>query len=342
MARKELLEEAMDAVDLLHRVVLVLGPLGHPSRYDGLRRSRRRNQRRMRLLAVVDYVRKPLDVGKIGIKRALFRRLPDASDDERRGLPVGRAVDAPLVPRKPLEPASVGFPNELRALLGDVGLVDPDEVVEDDGILASAEDDEDLLEPIKPGGARVSVVQGRGRHGMVLKQMDEVFRPFGERDLPRVEYGVRERVEPPAAPRVEALEGLDAVLSPAAFPYPGAAASRASLDGDGVDEAYLGRSGLRVLLDVPPDDVLLDEKPGRTAQKDGLGVDLVLFHASPFPRVRRRAPGSGETSDGIRLRTCSKSAWFGSEHIINGGFPLFKNHACALFAFKLIMHKMLH
>ena len=176
---------------------------------------------------------------------------------------------------------------------------------------------------------------------MVLKQMDEVFRPFGERDLPRVEYGVREWIEPPAAPLGGALVRLDPVAPPAALPDARAPAVRASLYGDGVYEAYLGRPGLRVLLDVPPDDVLLDEKPGRTAQKDGLGVDLALFHVSPFPRVRRRTPGSGETSDGIRLRTCSKSAWFGSEHIINGGFPSFKNHACALFALNLIFMQRL-
>ena len=171
---------------------------------------------------------------------------------------------------------------------------------------------------------------------MVLEEVDEVLRPFGERDLPRVEYGVGERVEPLPASRVEAFVCLDAVLASAAFPDARAPAVRASLYGDGVYEAYLGRPGLRVFLDVPPDDVLLDEKPGRTAQKDGLGVDLVLFHVSPFPRVRRRAPGSGETSDGIRLRTSSKSASLGSENIINGGGRLFKNHAGALFAFKEI------
>lgn len=129
---------------------------------------------------------------------------------------------------------------------------------------------------------------------MVLEEVDEVLRPFGERDLPRVEYGVGERVEPLPASRVEALEGLGAVLAPAKPPYSGAAASRAPLDGDGVDEAYLGRSGLRVLLDVPPDDVLLDEKPGRTAQKDGLGVSLVLLFI--FRRFREFGGGRREAA----------------------------------------------
>ena len=113
MPREEPLEEPVDAVNGLHRVVLILGPLRHPSRYDGLRRSRRRDDRGMGFLAVMDYVRKPLDVGEVGVKRAFLGRLADASDDERRRLPVGRAVDAPLVPRKPLEPASAGLQNEL-------------------------------------------------------------------------------------------------------------------------------------------------------------------------------------------------------------------------------------
>ena len=184
MPREELLEETVDAVDFVHRIALVADPLGHPSRYDGLRRARRRDDRGMGFLAVVDDVRKALDMGEVRVGRALLRRLPDASDDERRGLPVGRAVDAPLVPRKPLEPASVGFPDELRALLRDVGLVYEDEVIEEDGILVPFQHEEYLREPIKARGVGVSVVQRGAGDRMVLEEVDEVLRPFGERYLP--------------------------------------------------------------------------------------------------------------------------------------------------------------
>ena len=181
---------------------------------------------------------------------------------------------------------------------------------------------------------------------MVLEKMDEVFAPFAQRDLSGVEYGVRERVEPLAASRGEAFVGLYPV-----FPLPvsldaGAPAVRACLYGDGVDEPYLRRACLGMLLDVPSHEVLLEEKPGRAAQKDGLRVDSVLSHVFAVSasseagagkrrnlRVQRRAPGSGETSDGIRLRTSSKSAWSGSGNIMNQRRGLFKKPACALFAF---------
>ena len=108
---------------------------------------------------------------------------------------------------------------------------------------------------------------------------------------------------------------------------------RAAADRYRIDEADFRRAGLRVLLEVPSHHVLLDEKTGGASQKDGPRIHSVLFHVSPFPRVRRRAPGSGETSDGIRLRTSSKSAFRGSGNIISETGGLFKNHACAPLAF---------
>ena len=151
---------------------------------------------------------------------------------------------------------------------------------------------------------------------MVLEEVDQVFRPFAQGYLPGVEDRVGEGVEPPSAGRGKALVRLHAVAPLAELPNPWASAVRAPEYGDRVYESGFEGTGLRVLLQVPPHRVGLDEKARRAAQKDVADIDFALFHFSPFPRVRRRAPGSGETSDGIRLRTCSKAASLGGTAII--------------------------
>ena len=287
MGSHELLHLVVEVVYLVQGIVLVLHPMGFGAGVDFAFQGERIDDGVVALFAVVNQGRAFGDSLPIGFEHGFVTRLTFAGDDVEASFAVGSAGDVVLA--APGQAAFGTQPPFGRFLLGfrrvEELLVDPDPAGQNDPVLDSAEDGEDLGKPIAAGRFRVSVVRCRRLQRMEFEQMEQELYPFADRYL----FGIEDRVRQ-SRELLAAFAAFEA--SNARFPEPvfgeRPAAMRAAFRLDRIDERQLLRRRLPVLLLIPFQNGGLDHglRPGlplfpgprKLSQRREKGLSLFLFH----------------------------------------------------------------
>ncbi len=185
MGPHELLHFVVEVVYLVQRIVFVLHSAGFGACVDLTFQGERVDDGVVSLFAVVDQSRAFGDSLSVCLEHGFVSRLAFAGDDVETPLAVGPARDVVLA--APREAAfRIGFPFD-GFLFGFRGVeelfVDPNPPGQDDFVLDSAEDGEDLGKPVSAGRFRVSVVGGRRLQRMEFEQVEQKLYPFADRYL---------------------------------------------------------------------------------------------------------------------------------------------------------------